>query len=189
MTTKAPLDERIQPASVEMFQEKGITLPAGWEQLHFNRVMVKNAAIFKTFSPYLAKTVSHSILDAVDREILIFRTCALTGEMYEKTHHLNIAQKAGMSKEKILAAENADENGLNDHELILCRAAEELVTDFCLSDDTFRRLSAVYTDEEIIEITSVVASYVVMAMYTRSFGIQLEDEKLLYSFQQVRNYT
>ena len=52
MTTKAPLNERIQPASVEMFQEKGITLPAGWEQLHFNRVMVKNAAIFKTFSPY-----------------------------------------------------------------------------------------------------------------------------------------
>lgn len=186
--SKATSNERIKPAPAEMFQEKGITLPAGWEKLHFNRVLVKNAGIFKTFSPYLAKTVSHSILDAVDREILIFRTCELTGEVYEKTHHMNIAENAGMTKEKMIAAENADADVLNDHEMLLCRAADELVSDFSLSDETFKSLSAEYSDEEIIEITSVVASYVVMAMYTRSFGIQLEDEALMNSFQQVREY-
>ncbi len=184
----SPTTERIAPADAKFFEENDITLPEGWDQLHFNQVLVKNPEIFHTFSPYLAKTVSHSILDPVDREILIFRTCSITGETYEKTHHLNIAKNAGMTDEKIQAAENADATVLNEHEMLLCKAADELVSDFCLSDETFEALSAIYSDEEIIELTSVVASYVDMAMYTRSFGVQLEDEELFNSFQNIRNY-
>lgn len=187
-TSPAPKEERIAPAPSTIFAEKGVNLLKGWEVLNFNRVMAKNMDVFHAFMPLLTKAVAKSILPPSDRQTLVLRTCALTGEVYECTHHLMISKAAGVSAETVQAAKNADPNVLSERELLLCKAAEELITDFCLSNQTFAALQKIYSDAEIIDMTTTVGSYAMMAMYTRSFGIQLEDPDTFKSFAAVRPY-
>lgn len=187
-TSPAPTRERVEPAPSTIFEEKGVNLLKGWEKLNFNRVMAKNMGVFQSFMPLLGKAVARSILPPNDRQILVLRTCALTGEVYECTHHVLISQAAGITEELVNAAKNADPNVLTPRDLLLCKAADELITDFCLSDDTFAALKEIYTDEEIIDMTTTVGAYAMMAMYTRSFGVQLEDKETFESFAAVRPY-
>jgi hypothetical protein len=40
-----------------------------------------------------------------------------------------------------------------------------------------------------MEVVALVGCYVMMAMFTKSYGIELEDEETFNSFAKIRHYT
>ncbi|MDV3127887.1 carboxymuconolactone decarboxylase family protein [Mycobacterium sp. 21AC1] len=182
----APSFSRIAPIEMDALTEEQRSQMRGWEALHFNRVMMRSPNLFEVILPLIAKVVAKSELPSHDRQVLILRTCALTGEVYEAEHHVLISRAAGLSDRDIEAARAGA--GLSPVHQLLSRAAEELVHDFTVSDDTWIALADHYSATGLMEIVGLVGAYTTMAMLTRSLGIQLEDEETMETFRALRQY-
>lgn len=182
----APSFSRIAPIALDTLTGEQRSKMQGWDALHFNRVMMRSPSLFDVILPLIAKVVAKSELPSHDRQVLILRTCALTGEVYEAAHHVLISQAAGLSDDDIEAARTGI--GLSPVHQLLAQAAEELVGDFTVSDDTWIVLADHYSATALMEIVGLVGAYTTMAMLTRSLGIQLEDEETMKTFIELRQY-
>ena len=180
---------RVPPLSVSAFSEEQAELVGEWTHLNFSRVLVHHPALYRAFMPYIAQVIPDSSLPPRDREVLVLRTLALGGDVYEAHHHVQIAFKAGMSEADI-AAVRAGDASLAEWDKTLVRAADELVAGQRLGDASWAALGERYTREQQMEVVFLVGCYNVMAMLTNSFGIEIErdpeaDEKL----RAMRQYT
>jgi alkylhydroperoxidase family enzyme len=179
---------RIPPVAPEAFTPEQKSLVGDWTALNFSRVIVENPGLYRTLIPLIGQLISGSALPPRDREVLILRTLRLSDEVYEYNHHVLIARKAGMTEAEIEAA-SAGQPDLSPFDQALVRAADELVRDQCVSDPTWRTLAERYSKPQLMEVVALVGLYALMAMLTKSFGIELEDSETFSAFGQLRKYT
>jgi 4-carboxymuconolactone decarboxylase len=167
---------RIAPLSVDEFTDEQKTLVGDWHHLNFSRVLVQHPGMYRVFLPFLDKLIRGS-------------TLALGGDVYEGHHHVTIAGKAGMTETEIEAARTGGA-GLSQFDQCLVRAAEELVRRQCVSDPTWAGLAQRYSRQQLMEAVFLVGCYSIMAMITRSFGIEVEQDPETYQrFAKLRQYT
>lgn len=180
---------RVPPLDVADFSEEQAALVGTWTHLNFSRVLVRHPALYRAFMPYIVQVIPGSSLPPRDREVLVVRTLALGGDVYEAHHHVQIALKAGMSEADIAAVRSGDA-GLSDWDQLLVRAADELVQHQKLSDASWEALGKRYSQEQCMEVVFLVGCYNVMAMLTNSFGIALEsDPEADAKLKAIRQYT
>ena len=180
---------RVPPLEVAEFSEEQAALVGRWTHLNFSRVLVRHPALYRAFMPYIAQVIAGSTLPPRDREVLVVRTLALGGDVYEAHHHVQIALKAGMSEADIAAVRSGD-TSLSEWDQVLVRAADELVQRQKLSDATWAALGARYSEAQQMEVVFLVGCYNVMAMLTNSFGIALEsDPEADAKLKAMRQYT
>lgn len=182
----APSLARIAPIDVNALTDEQKSKMRGWDALQFNRVLMRSPSLFDVILPLITKVVAESELPSRDRQVLILRTCALTGEVYEAAHHVLISHAAGLSDDDIVSARTGV--GLSPDHQLLARATEELVGDFMVSEETWIALADNYSATQLMEIVGLVSAYTTMAMLTRSLGIQLEDEETMRMFVKLRQY-
>jgi alkylhydroperoxidase family enzyme len=180
---------RIPPLAPEDFTAEQRTLVGDWSTLNFSRVIVQHPDLYRVFLPFLDKLIRGSQLSPRDREILIIRCLALCNESYEAQHHQAIARNAGMTDADIAAAASGGA-GLSSQEAVLAKATEELVRNHCVSDETWKNLAHHYSPMQMMEIVFLVGCYALMAMATKSFGIEMEnDADSQTRLAQLRQYT
>jgi alkylhydroperoxidase family enzyme len=155
--------------------------------MNFSRVLVNHPALYRVLIPLIAKLIPGSSLPPRDREILVLRTLTLCDEVYELTHHVEIARGAGLTDAEIDMA-RAGAAGLADFDRTLVKAAEELSRDRHVCDETWRELAKRYSPVELMEVVALVGGYTMMAMITRNCGIPLEDPETFDSFTRIRKY-
>jgi alkylhydroperoxidase family enzyme len=164
---------RIPPVAPDQFTEQQAAMVGAWSDLNFSRVIVRHPDLYRTLVPLIEKLIPGSDLPPRDREVLVLRTLGLCNEVYEAHHHVLIARNAGMTDAEIEAA-RAGGAGLSPLEQTLARAAEELVRNHRIGEATWRALAETYTEVQLMEVTALVGGYAMMAMLTRTFGIELE---------------
>ena len=142
-------------------------------ELNFFKVMVQHPDLLKTYTPFAMQLGRTPTLPLRDKEILILRTLTLCQEEYELAHHRVMAQKAGLTDDEFEAAKAG--KGLSESEQVLVRAAEELVQDQCISDETWAVLADGYSKGQLIELVFMVANYTLLSMVNNSLGILPED--------------
>lgn len=186
MTPDAP---RIPPLRVEDFTEEQTQLVGPWKTLAFSRVLVRHPDMYRTFVPFLAEVIARTKLPPRDREIVCLRTLRLCGDTYEHAHHEVIARRAGMTDAEIAAANDGAGAALTEFDRTVVRATEELVRDQYLSDRTWKELAARYSQVQLMEIVFLTGCYVTMAMLTKTFGMQLEEDESMERVNANRTYT
>ena len=180
---------RIAPLDPENFTAEQQALVGGWSVLNFSRVLAHHPALYRTFVPLVEKVIRYTELPPRDREILVIRVLALCGESYEAGHHVDIAHKVGMTDTEIAAIKHSNET-LGEFDRWLIRAADELVKQFRVSDETWAALSQHYSDVQMMEVVGLVGCYTAMAMITRSFGMQPESaQSTADDLKELRDYT
>lgn len=168
-----PTSPRIPLIAPQDFTEEQAQIAGDWRDLHFTQMMVQHPTLYRSYMPFGEQLMRGSTLPAREREILILRTCELCRETYETVHHVLIGQNIGMSEADIAAA-RAGGAALSPFEQTLCRAAEELVGDHCISDATWARLAEQYSQVQRMELVFLVGEYVMLSMVTNSFGMPVE---------------
>lgn len=166
---------RVPPLSPDLFTEDQKIIAGAHAQFNFARVMVQHPDLYRVYIPFAEKLMRHSILSPREREILILRTLELCDETYDAPHHRLIAIQAGLTNADIDAAIAGRGKCLSSNEQLLVKAAEELVTDQAISDETWRLLAQYYSRQQLMEIVFLVGNYTMMAMATKSFGITAEE--------------
>lgn len=184
----SPFPARIAPLTLKEFSDQERDQIGGFTDMNFVRVMMRHPELSARFMPLLMKVIPESSLPVRDRQILVLRTLELYGEEYENAHHVLISQRAGMTDAEIAGARTASAD-LTDFDQVLTRAAEELVRDLRIGDQTWKRLAERYSQIELMEVVSLVGCYTMMAMFTKTYGIQLEDEDTFNGFASIRQYT
>jgi alkylhydroperoxidase family enzyme len=179
---------RIPPVAPEAFSPEQKALVGDWTTMNFARVIVEHPALYRALMPLIAKLISGSDLPPRDREVLVLRTLALSDETYERAHHGLIAAAAGMTQAEIAAAADGAAS-LSPFDRTLARAAEELVRDRRVADDTWAALAQRYSSVQLMEAVALVGLYDLMAMLTKSFEIGLEDQATFAAFGELRKYT
>jgi alkylhydroperoxidase family enzyme len=183
-----PDTPRIPPVSPAAFTAEQKALVGDWAAMNFATVLVEHPGLYRTLMPLIAKLISDTDLPPRDREVLVLRTLSLCDETYEQAHHGLIARAAGMSEAEIAAAQ-AGSAALAPFERTLATAAEELVRDRRVADDTWAALAERYSSVQRMEVVALVGLYTLMAMLTKSCDIELEDAETFARFGELRTYT
>lgn len=177
---------RVPPLAVEKFSEEQASLVGDWKHLTFSRVLINSPRMYRTFVTHLAELIAHTDLPPRDRQIICLRMLELCHDVYEKTHHITISQKVGLSSAEISAFITGQGPGLTAFDRVVLAATEELFRDQRISDTTWNKLAERYSQQQLMEVVFLAGCYQTMAMLTKSFGMELEPE--LESFNALRSY-
>src|SRR5690606_17696311 len=104
-------------------------------------------------------------------------------------HHKTISRNAELTEVEIAAACAGTGEGLNDHDRLVLTAVDELVADQMVQDTTWSALANTYSQQQLMELVFLTGCYVMMAMTTKSFGVELESSEQQSRINSVREYT
>ena len=180
---------RIAPIPRERLSAEELGLIGAWTGLNYTRVIVKHPTLYGLYIPFLEQLIAKSKLTPRERELVCLRTLTLCDEEYELDHHRTIARNAAMTEAEIAAACAGEGDCLSDFDRAVLRATEELVIDRVVSDTTWGQLAGRYSETQLIDLVFLCGCYVMLAMGTKSFGVQLESAEEQARINTVREYT
>jgi alkylhydroperoxidase family enzyme len=172
MSRIAPLEPPYAPEIQSQFDR----IMRGAPPLMLFRVMASNARAWEKFRA--DSLLDRGPLTLREREIVIDRTCALTGCEYEwGVHVTTFAQAADLTERQVRATvrEGADAPCWSAPEQALIAAVDALHLRATLSDDEFSGLSAHYEDAKIFEIILLCGFYRTVSYLANGLRLPLED--------------
>jgi 4-carboxymuconolactone decarboxylase len=131
--------------------------------------LVRHTDLFADFLPFGRRLLRLSSLEPREREVLILRTAWRCRARYEWSHHEVIGRHAGLTDTDLTQLCAEEPTGL------LMRAADELLADHALGDETWSELAAAYSVPQVIEICMLVGEYAMLAGALNSLGVQIEE--------------
>lgn len=144
--------------------------------LNIYTTLAHHPKLFQRWSVFGTHVLFQSTLPARERELLILRTGWLCRSEYEWGQHVTIGKAAGVTDEEIeRITQGADAAGWSEADAVLLRAADELIGDAFISDDTWQKLAERYDPQQLIDIVFTVGQYNLVSMALNTLGVQLED--------------
>jgi alkylhydroperoxidase family enzyme len=114
------------------------------------------------------------------REIVILRIGYLCRSGYEWTQHVRISLRGGMSEEEIAALKTgADAPIWSPADAALIAACDDLHARQFVSDTSWARLKAHFTDKQCMDAVFTAGQYTQVSMMLNSFGVQLDEGQTL----------
>lgn len=163
--TDLPAQPRIAP----------VPAPDDERQLNIFRTLVRNKPLYKGFLALGGHLLGGGVLPAREREIVILRTGFRAGSEYEFGQHTRIGRDAGLTDAEItrLAAGDGDD-GWSDDDAALVAMVDELCADDVVSETTWGRLSARWSEEQLLELLVLAGYYRLVSGLLNSAGVALE---------------
>jgi alkylhydroperoxidase family enzyme len=171
MSRIAPL----QPPYAPEIQEQFDRIMRGAPPLVLFRVVAGNARAWEKFRA--GSLLDRGPLSLREREIVIDRTCALTGCEYEwGVHVATFAQAAHLTDEQVGATVlgSADAPCWSPAEQALIAAVDALHASATLDEAEFKALSAHYDDGKIFEIILLCGFYRTVSYLANGLALPLE---------------
>ena len=145
------------------------------EPLHIFSTLAHHPKLLKRWMVFGNHLLFKGALPARDRELLILRTAINCRADYEWGQHVPIAHGTGIDEAEVAAVvDGPDHASWSDFDRALLRAADELHTDYAISDATWNALSARYSVQELIEVPFTVGQYHMVAMALKTLGVERE---------------
>lgn len=131
--------------------------------------LLKNWMVFGT------QILNKSTLPARERELVILRTGWLCQAQYEWGQHVAIGKQCGLTDEEIdRITQGPDADGWNDLDRALLQATDEMQGDFCITDATWKRLSAKLDTKQMLDLLFTVGQYMLVSTVLNSLGVELD---------------
>ena len=139
--------------------------------------LAQHPELTRAYHTFNGHVLFASTISPRQRELLVLRVAAVRDAEYEWAQHVVQAADAGLTDDEIArVAEGPDADGWAPPERALLRAADELVTDAMVSDETWALLAAELDVRQLMDVVFTVGAYDLLAMALRSFGVELDDD-------------
>jgi alkylhydroperoxidase family enzyme len=166
---------QLEPPYAPEIQGQFDRIMRGAPPLTLFRVVAGNARAWEKFRA--GSLLDGGPLSLREREIVIDRTCALTGCEYEWGVHVAIfASAAHLTDEQVRATVlgRADAPCWSQSEQALIAAVDALHVSATLSDEEFKALAAHYDDAKIFEIILLCGFYRTVSYLANGLDLALE---------------
>jgi alkylhydroperoxidase family enzyme len=116
-------------------------------------------------------------LPARYRELAILRTAIMGDCRFEYSQHLKVARSVGIPPAKLDAIKGwTTSSQFDDAERAVMAAADELIGRNLVEDATFSALKHHFTDEQIVELFYVIATYRMHGMMVRALHLEFDTD-------------
>ena len=160
-TRIAPLEPPYEP-EVETLLARWMPPGSGLEPLALFRVLGRHAELASRARPLGAGILGHGLVAPRLREVMIHRTCSLTGAEYEwGVHAVAFGRPLGLTDEQLAATVHGtpEDPVWSDDERAVLRLADELHATSTVSDALFTDLAARFGAEQVIELCLTAGWY------------------------------
>lgn len=107
-----------------------------------------------------------------ERELAVLRIALLCGAPFEWSEHVDIGRKFGVTDEEIeRVTQGSSAEGWNEHDRAVLRAVEELISDKCMSNETWDTLARSWNEQQLLEMPMLVGSYFMTALQQNTVRI------------------
>ena len=166
--------EALAPLLPPTGRPKGENRPKGLNALGVLARYPQLALAYNTFS---GQIMYGSKLSARHRELLVLRVAAVRNAAYEWWQHVASAGDNGVDPDEVArVAVGPDAPGWSDLERAFLRAADELLGDALIADETWATLAGDLDEQQLMEVVFTVGAYDTLAMALRTFGVPLDDD-------------
>jgi alkylhydroperoxidase family enzyme len=158
---------RLQYVEPESPVTDAIRLRRGGELTELDRALLHSLPIAAGWNVLLGAVRTQTSISADLRELAICRVAALNSAWFEWKHHYPLALEAGLTDplmQLVKKGEAWDLSGMEDLECgtlrwTVLRYVDSMTLKVKVPDDVFDDLRAWWSDREIIELTTIIASY------------------------------
>lgn len=166
---------RLAPTTEADWDEETRALLDGLGRLNIFTTLAHHPKLLKRWLVFGGHVLARSTLPERERELLILRVGWRCGSEYEFGQHTIIGRRSGLTDEEVarLAAEGLD--GWSDDDAALVRAADELVAEKAIGDETWAALTARWDDQQVIDLVFAVGQYVLVSMALNTFRVQRDE--------------
>jgi alkylhydroperoxidase family enzyme len=139
--------------------------------------LAHHPALTTAYHTFNGHVLFATTLSMRQRELLVLRVASLRTCAYEWAQHVVLAGDAGISPDEVLrVADGPDAPGWSRFDAALVRAADELLADARIGDETWATLAAELDEQQLMDVVFTVGAYDLLAMAMRSFGVELDDD-------------
>jgi len=111
------------------------------------------------------------------RELAILRTAIAGDCKFEYSQHLKVARAVGIEDTKINALKSwTTSDSFEAAERAVMAAADELIGRNLIEDATFAALKRHFTDEQIVELLFVIATYRMHGLLVRALHLEFDND-------------
>lgn len=134
------------------------------------------------FNNLISHALYFTAITPRQRELLILRVAHQRGATYEWAQHVYQAGVAGLTPEEVARVRTGpDAEGWSALERALLRAADDLVADARISDDTYGTLADELDPAQLMDVVFTVGTYEMFAMVLRTFDVELDEDLAPYA--------
>ncbi|MGH2808261.1 MAG: carboxymuconolactone decarboxylase family protein [Actinomycetota bacterium] len=172
----APLEPPYDP-ELEALLRKWMPPGVDVEPLTLFRTLALNSELFSRARPLGAGILAKGLVDPRLREVMIHRTCALTGAEYEwGVHVMGYGKSVGLTDQQLSSTVHggADDPDWSDADRAVFRLADELHNTSSVSDELFNELTRHFDAPQIIELCLTSGWYHALSFVINAARLPLE---------------
>jgi AhpD family alkylhydroperoxidase len=148
------------------------------EPLTLFSTLGRNRRLFRRWLFFASGLMPRGRLPRTETELVILRVAYLRGCDYERSHHLRIGRRAGLTSEQIEATTvGPSAPGWTPRQRAVLGAVDVLVRDGDMDDATWTRLREHLSERDCIELCLLVGHYVMLALTIAALRIEPEASK------------
>lgn len=136
--------------------------------------MARNPRLTRSFLRFNGYLLFNSTLPVDLRELAILRVAHRRGCEYEWVHHVEMAEKEGITPEAIDQVRRGESDSVVGQ--LILRAVDELEEKSNVSDATWAALSEHLDERQRMDLVFTVGCYGLLAMAFNTFGVAVEQE-------------
>jgi alkylhydroperoxidase family enzyme len=145
-------------------------------------VLAYHPELTVAYNHLISHALYFSALTPRHRELLVLRVAHLRDAVYEWAQHVYQAELVGISDEEVARVRiGPDTEGWAPLESALLSAADELVSDARIADETYAALSEQFDTQQMMDVVFTVGTYDVFAMALRTFDVELDEDLRKYA--------
>ena len=111
------------------------------------------------------------------RELAILRTGIVGDSKFEYSQHLKVARMVGIPEEKLQTIKGwTTSDKFEPAERAVMAAADEMVGRNLIEDETFAELKKHFSDEQIMELVFVIATWRMHGMVVRALHLEYDND-------------
>ncbi len=180
--TRAPRIAPLQPPytdEVATMLAKWMPPDSGAEPLRLFRTLVRHGELSSRMRPLGAGILgSHASVEPLLREVMIHRTCGLTGNEYEwGVHAAAFGRPLGLDDEQLRSTAwgTAADPCWEGRQASVFALADELHETSSISEELWGSLREHFSDAQIIELIATAGWYHLIAYICNGLGVELEE--------------
>ena len=179
-TTSEPRIAPLQPPydpDIEAMLKKWMPPGSPLEPLALFRTLAVHDELSSRMRPLGGGILGHGRIDPRDREIIIHRTCALTGAEYEwGVHAVAFGKPLGLTEEQLAATVHgtAGDPAWSERDALLIALADELNDRCDVSDELWAKLAERFEPDQLLELVITAGWYRLLSYVINAARVPLE---------------
>lgn len=144
------------------------------EPANIFRVLGRHRRLFRAWLLYSGRLMPGGTLPRRDAELVILRVAFRTGAAYEWRQHVVLGARAGLREDEIERCAREGLDGWTPRQATLVAAADELLAERRLRDETWAAVEWELGERGAIELCLLVGQYQGLATALGGLGVPLE---------------